>query len=262
MGRTLLVALLVGMSSLPSMPARRPLASSLTASTVLYGVRLSLTLSRRVYPQDALVHVIVQVKNVTHKSVQIGGTGGAVCRQWGPGVRVGNAAGQAVYPPAITWMLASCGPPIRLRPLAPGQAVRRQLFAILWGNHIQAVASVGRELVEIATPPLTVSLRPEPAPHLSLRTTSPSEIDVAPATPTQHGRFYYITSQVCFFPTPGAQGSSGSGWGIGHFERGTPDTDGTFHMRSGCEPPSRWSFAGGWLDHPVAVINYVQSYSR
>lgn len=24
------------------------------------------------------------------------------------------------------------------------------------------------------------------------------------------------------------------------------------------EPPTRWSFAAGWLDHPAAILNYLR----
>lgn len=255
-------ALLLFLCFLPPYSVQARPTSAYLAEVRTHGVELSLSLPRHDYPQDALVRVTVRLENISRRVVQVGATGAPACDRRGPGVLVSNASHQILYPPAITWLLPSCGPYLRPRSLRPGRTIRRGLFAILRGNQIQAIAAIGNKPVEITTPPLTVTLRSEPAPHLILRTTAPSEISISSATPTQRGSFYYITSEMCVFPTAGPQGGTGSGWGMTHFAFTTPDRDGVYRFASGCEPPTRWSFVGGWLNHPVATIEYIRPGSR
>lgn len=223
---------------------------------VSHGIQLSLTFRRRTYSQDALVRVTVRLVNVSHRVVLIGGTGAAMCGQRGPGIQVTDANNRVQYPPAVEWMLASCGPRIHPRPLRPGHVLQRKLLAILRGDRVRAVASLGNPSMQVLTPPVVLTLAHETPPHLSLSTTLPAEIDVAPATPDQRGSFYLTTSIVCLHTTPDASGNLGSGTGFPRFVRGAPDGDGVFRLPAGCDPPTRWSFAGGWLNHPVVTVNY------
>lgn len=255
-------ALLLFLCFLPPYPVQARPTSAHRVEVRAHGVELSLSLPRRDYPRDALVRVTIRLENISRQLVQVGVTGAAVCDRRGPGVQVSTASHQILYPPAITWLLPSCGPVFLPRALRSGRAIQRRLFAILRGNHIQAIAAIGKKPVEITTPPLTVMLRSEPAPRVILRTTAPSKISVSSATPAQRGSFYYITSEMCIFPTPGPQGGTGSGWGMTHFAFSTPDRDGVYRFASGCEPPTRWSFVGGWLNHPVATIEYIRPGSR
>jgi hypothetical protein len=221
-----------------------------------HGVELSLTFPRRTYPQDALVRVTVRLVNVSRRTVQIGGTGAAICGQHGPGVRVTDANNLQLYPPAAEWVLVSCGPPIHPRPLRPGHALQRKLLAILRGDRIEGVASLGNQSIQALTPPVLLRLTNEPAPHLSLTTSAPAEIAVTPATPDQRGAFYFTGSILCLHTTPDAGGGLGSGTGFPRFVRGTTGGDGVFRLPAGCDPPTRWSFAGGWLNHPAVTVDY------
>jgi hypothetical protein len=96
-------------------PVRARLGLVYHADVRSHGVRLSLTLPQRTYPQDALVRVIVRLENISRRIVQVGGVGAAVCDRRSPGIRVTGADNQVLYPPAIAWMLPSCGPSIMLR---------------------------------------------------------------------------------------------------------------------------------------------------
>jgi hypothetical protein len=251
---SLTVLLLLPFHVPPSVNAHPP--SLYTSQIGVHGVVLSVSLARRTYPQDALVRVTVRLVNVSRRAVQIGGTEAAICRQHGPGVRVTDANNRQLYPPAAEWVLASCGPPIRPLPLVPGHALQRKLLAVLRGDRIQGVASLGNQSIQVLTPPVIVRLTNEPAPHLSLTTSSPAEIDVTPATPDQRGAFYLTTSIVCLHTTPDASGNLGGGSGTPDFVRGTVGGDGVFRLPAGCDPPTRWSFAGGWLNHPAVTVDY------
>jgi hypothetical protein len=251
-----LVVLLLLPFEAPSVVSAHP-ASVYTSQIRAHGVMLSISLARRTYPQDALVRVMVRLVNVSRRTVQIGGTGAAICGQDGPGVRVTNANNRQLYPPAAEWVLASCGRAIHPLPLPPGHVLQRKLFAILRGDSIQGVASLGNQSIQVLTPPVILRLTNEPAPHLSLITSSPAEIDVTPATPDQRGAFYLTTSILCLHTTPDAGGSLGSGTGLPGFVRGTVGGDSVFRLPAGCAPPTRWSFAGGWLNHRAVTVDYI-----
>jgi hypothetical protein len=223
-----------------------------------HGVVLSVSLARRTYPQDALVRVTVRLVNVSQRVVQIGGTEAAVCDQQGPGVRVTDSTGRKLYPPAVTWLLASCGPPITPWPLLPGHVIQRKFLAVLRGDRIQAVVSFGDGSVEITTPPLPVVLVPEPAPRAMVQIAFLSHIDVTASTPSQQGRFYYMESEFCSTAPPSAQGAGGSAFGMTHFRFTTPNQNGVYRFSTMCSSLARWSFTGGWLNHRAVTVDYIR----
>lgn len=240
----------------PSVARAHP--ASIYASQIRsHGVVLSVSLARRTYPQDALVRVTVRLVNVSRRAVQVDGTEAAVCDQQGPGIRVSDRTGHKLYPPAITWLLTSCGPPIIPHPLLPGHVVQRRFLAVLRGNHIQAVASIGPSSFEITTPPLSVVLVPEAPPHAVVHPDYLSHIDVTPATPSQRGRFYYVESEACLANNPGAPGAVGSAARIGRFQFTRPNQDGVYRFSTICGSPTFWIFTGGWLNHRVATVEYT-----
>jgi hypothetical protein len=224
--------------------------------TRAHGVVLSVSMARRTYPQDALVRITVRLVNVSKRAVRVDGTEAAVCDQQGPGIRVTDSTDQTLYPPAIAWLFASCGPPIIPHPLLPGHAVQRRFLAVLRGNRIQAVASIGASSLEIATPLLSVVLVPEPAPQAVVHSEFLSHIDVTPSASGQRGRFYYMESEGCLGTTPGAGGSVGSAAGTTRFQFTLPDQDGVYRFSTMCGSPARWSFTGGWLNHPAVTVDY------
>jgi hypothetical protein len=226
-----------------------------TSQIRAHGVFLSISLARRTYPQDALVRVTVRLVNVSRRTVRVGATSGPVLGHYGPGVQVLGAGNQVLYPPAAEWVLAGGAKPVRPAPLLPGHTLQRKLLAILRGDRIQGIASLGAQSVRVLTPPLKLELTNEPAPHLTLITSAPAEIDVTPATPDQRGMFYLTTSILCLH-APDAGGNEGGGSGDARFERGTVGRDGVFRLPAGCDPPTRWSFAGGWLNHPAVTVDY------
>jgi hypothetical protein len=254
-GLVCLVVLLLLPFEAPSVAAAHP--ASLYASHIrAHGLVLSVSLERRTYPRDALVRVMVRLVNVSRLAVLIGRTQGSVCPQSGPGLRVTGSSGRMLYPPAITWLLASCGPPIHPRPLLPGHVIQRRFLAVLRGDRIQAVAGIDDGSVEIATPPLSVRLVPEAVPQAVVHPDFLSHIDVTPSTPSQQGRFYYMESEACLATTPGAQGTVGSAAGMAHFQFTMPDLHGGYSFSTMCGSPSRWSFTGGWLNHRAVTVDY------
>lgn len=231
-------------------------ASVYTSQIRSHGVMLSISLARRTYPQDALVRVTVRLVNVSQRAVLIGRTQGSVCPQSGPGIRVTDSSGRKLYPPAIAWLPASCGPPISPGPLLSGHTVQRRFLAVLRGDRVQAVVSIGASSLEITTPPISVVLEPEPAPRTVVHITFLSHIDVMASSPSQRGRFYYMESELCLATGSNARGAVGSASGMARFQFTTPDLHGRYRFSTICGSPSRWSFTGGWLDHRVVTVDY------
>jgi hypothetical protein len=237
--------------------ARAYPASVYTSQARSHGVVLSLSLTHRTYPQDALVRVTVRLVNVSQHAVLIGGTEAAVCVQQGPGIRVTDSTDRRLYPPAITWLLASCGPPIIPRPLLPGHVVQRRFLAVLRGDRIQAVASFGDGSVQIVTPPLSLRLVSEPAPRAVVHIASLPYIDVTASTTVQRGRFYYMESELCWAAGSNASGTVGSAFGVARFRFTLPNETGVYRFPTECGSPTRWSFTGGWLNHRAVTVDYT-----
>jgi hypothetical protein len=234
-------------------------ASVYTSQIRSHGVLLSVSLVRRAYPQDALVRVTVRLVNVSRRTLQVDGTEAAVCYQQGPGIRVTDSSGRKVYPPAIAWLLASCGPPISPRPLLPGHIVQRRFLAVLHGDRIQAVVSIGASSLEITTPPISLVLKPEPAPRAVVHITFLSHIDVMASSPSQRGRFYYMESELCLATGSNARGAVGSASGMARFQFTTPDLHGRYRFSTICGSPTFWNFTGGWLNHRAVTVKYIQT---
>ena len=213
---------------------------------VSQGLKLSLTVSKSTYPRDALIQVVITLQNVSRHPIALGATAAPECDWTGPGVQVVDGGGQVLYPPATAWLLGSCGKKIFPVPLRSGGELRRKTFAILRAADIQAVATVGTGAM-VVTPMLRLRLISRPSPQLTL-STYPVRIAVLPGAGWDD-RFYFLYSIHC----PGTPGMSK---GVPRWERGSTGGDGVFRLSADCSSPVRWAFVGGWLDHPVATLNY------
>ena len=234
-------------ASIPPHPAAF-VSRSHGVSVVSHGLKLTLAVSKATYSRDALIRVHLTLQNVSRLAIRLGGTRGPECNRWGPGVQVVNAGGQIVYPPATEWLLGSCGKPILSLPLRSGGTMRRTTLAILREADIQAVAMLGTDTL-VATPRLHLHLISGPSPQLTL-TTQPARIAVVPGT-GWGDRFYYLYSISC--PVTAGE-TTLTGWAT--WTRGATGGDGVFRRSAECSSPVQWRFVGGWLDHPVATLNY------
>jgi hypothetical protein len=245
-----------GSDAAPStLPVNRPITSAITA----HGVRLSLSLPRSTYPHNALVRVRLTLTNLSRHTIYVGSTAAPACAWYGPGVQVLGSSGQVLYPPATEWLLASCGPPILSRPLEPGRALRRTTFAILWGTAIRGVATLStatlRKAVTIESPLLYPHMIDEAAPSLTLKRQPGLQLTVAPAVPEQHGVFSFVFGVWCPGPNPPSL-EGGHATGVSRWQRAPTLLGRPFHLEAQCANPVRWVFAGGWLNHPVAAVDY------
>jgi hypothetical protein len=239
----------------PATTTDRAVTSSITA----HGMRLTLSLRRGTYPRTALVRVRLTLMNISHHAIAVGSTAAPECAWFGPGVQVLDSAGQVLYPPATEWIMASCGPRIMPKPLAPGRTVHHTTFAILLGSAIRAVATLSTATpgtaTTIETPLLHLHMIDETTPQLTVPSQPSLHLTVTPATPKQRGAFLFVFGILCPGPNPpslvGGFGTAVPGW-----QRASTHLGRAFHLEAQCANPVRWVFVGGWLNHPVATVDY------
>jgi hypothetical protein len=208
-----------------------------------YGLRLTLTVPRRVYPRNALVRVYIVARNITPHRVWILPTENFLPGDSFPQVDVLNGAGEALPPPLK--LLFIPGLPIPLpRALKPAQSIGADPLVVLTGSWLRAsIAAVpgytGRgafHLRFVRTRALRIFLVHGMAPRVVLNT-GPGDITVDVSSPVPvRGPLYSIFSSSCHYnyswtPTPP-------------------------YLNPGCRSPARWYALAGWLNHPIASISY------
>lgn len=218
--------------------------SGLIATTQWRRMELTVTMAQRVYPLGALALVHVRLTNVSRRVIRAS----FVCA---PGddmdVQVFSDAGRTVYPPAAPEL----PPPtpiclsIAIINMRPGQSVRADRYVILRARNIrvtfpfgggpnfvrgylQAWAIVG--LTTGVPPSVTLS----PAPKLSAR--------VGPVR-GPHGPLVFTYGETC---GPGKPDYTAQTWTVSP----TPV------IKPICPDPLGWQLVVGWLDQPVAYVNY------
>lgn len=77
--------------------AATPPVQKTVISAVSHGVKLTLMVPRRVYPRNALVRVVVTMRNLSQQDVQISGQGMFCCGQYSLGAVVRDTSGQILY---------------------------------------------------------------------------------------------------------------------------------------------------------------------
>lgn len=243
----------------PASSLARSASRSVTADTVAGGLNLRLSLPRDVYPLHALVRATIRVQNVSNQSVPLP----SPCP---PGVLFAEviASGDRIaYPPALRSELPANCPPPPPRPTAvaelpPGGVAHVKILVILRASHLRAVASMG--------PPggvtgrfLRIRLIHGETPRVQLRR-APLEALVRSRTPAQRGPLYYDAWAIC--QEPGATGpvyhGAETGWHVVRYH-----SPGGYlprpQLQAGqeCSQPVQWHLVAGFLNQPVACVDYV-----
>src|SRR5579875_727568 len=128
MVQVLIVTTVVSLSLLSQGLTSSTTAEARDGRALQRSIHVSLHLSRKSYPQNALVRTTVVVRNVSHHSVRVVQISPA-CGETNPRVEVVNPITGEAYPPIQdTWLAQSCGPPVPPRRLRPGQVLRRYIY--------------------------------------------------------------------------------------------------------------------------------------
>lgn len=235
---------------------------SVRVTTRTDGIKLSLILARHMYPRNALVLATMRLRNVSNASVLLP----SPCPPGAFLVQVVTPAGRMVYPPALRSQLpTSCPPPppeatVTAGSLPPAGVVQVRVPTILRAPRLRAVAELG--------PPggvtgrfLHIRLTRGDPPQVQLRL-APVEAVITPRKGEQSGPLYYDAWAICQArgPTgltyPGAE----TGWKVlRHGSRTGYLLRPQLQAGQGCNTPVQWHLVAGFLNQPVACVDYVSA---
>ncbi len=243
-------------ASLPTTSAAVPPVQKTVISTVSHGVKLTLMVPRRVYPRNALVRVVVTMRNLSQQDVQILGQGSYCCFPYTLGAVVRDRSDQIVYPGDRSE--PTPGPPLFPLTVAPRHSMSQRVFLVLRAGRVQGVVQVqkGSDYFTVQTPVVTVRLVTERAPQVILHAAVADQLTATIRPPTHmKGYLYYLGSFVC---------------GKSYLPAGLPFVEPfelSLHSRltADCSyagmPVSSWYVLAGWLNHPVVAIDYTRPSS-
>jgi hypothetical protein len=213
-------------------------------SSVAFGVKITLQMPRSTYPQNALARAVTIVQNVSSHPVSIRRP---LDGCWtNPTVITTSADGKTVYPAGLTTVFPHpCKVPI-IRQLAPGQIIRATRYLVVRGPIIRGLVFVGAGVAsQLATPAFPVRLTEGTAPQVAIRSTPNGPYAQISPVLAAHGAVRFISSAEC--------GSSGSG-GVVDVLRWTMVH--SFRVEAGCPGTEEWHAVVGWVNEPVAEIDY------
>jgi len=254
MGRKLLGFLLLAILSLPS-PARAG-SASLTTGTAAHGVRLTLTVPQQVYPKNSLIQVTLQLQNVSGRAIHLGVGNDSWCGDRAPWAQVVKSNGSAVYPLAMPDAAGpSCAGMYSSRQipgpsLAPGHRIIRRFLVILRTDRIREIVELftSKGLLPVRTPSIRLRLVAGLSPRMAWTRSPAMWVDIRPGGSNWEGPLRYVFAWSCGSSRTGFLQEGLDIWTVAHGSR----------FRPGCALPQQWDLVAGWLNHPVATIDYIR----
>jgi hypothetical protein len=253
----------------PSVPmAGASGTQGVTVSACSHDVCMSLTAAARTFPRNALISVKITVTNENKKTIWFERQSMAS----EPVAEVLSASDGVLYPPPFTMptldaIWKEAGPEL----FPSGSIIRAREYVVLRGSQVRAVTHFRIEVVDgsmitLRTPKVRLLLTATSSPTAALSTSPavsavlsrPRDAGQGPllhvgwyACPAGNGAIRYGGSGFYegFSTTPGAPNylvGSPYGW--------TPTLSRVLHP--GCSAPLEWHAVAGWLNQPVADINY------
>lgn len=224
----------------------------LQVETTARGVRLTLIVPHSIYAKNALVQVALLVQNVSHRVVTVDGA----CPDSGPRVEaeVTSRSGYPEYPVLehLPGIIGGGCVPRGSRRIAPGHTITVHRYVVLTHPGVRGTALLLTGVIQIQTKPTLVSLVPGSSPGLTIRTTGKVSA-VVERPPGVRGPLVFRGWSSCM--EYGARYSEiDPGWtqsnnGIAVPEIHSPD----------CHRIIEWHAVAGYLNQPIAVINYPRS---
>ncbi|MGI8827113.1 MAG: hypothetical protein ACR2JC_16025 [Chloroflexota bacterium] len=236
-------------------PARAVTANPVASSparksvTIRHGLELTMNLHRRVFERNALTVVSVEVLNVSRHAIHLerGETDN-------PFVSVLARSGEEVYPPALPLVTPQSDSSLSPQVLDPGQSFSHDVYVVIRGPSLRPVVLLQDSSTRrVAGTAVTVSLRPGPRPQVLLHTSPEISADILPST-TVYGPLIYQSMSACGLPHNGEMEevqAGPSGWTPAGGTRLAPV------WNPACTSGREWHVVAGWLDHPVARVDYV-----
>jgi hypothetical protein len=224
-------------------PATSTRISVSTVSTD--GVRLTLSLPRATYPRNALVRATVRIQNVGQHTVLtwIGDGCGT-----NPFIEVFDRQGHLVdQAPTITFDRSGGCEHVLGQPFRPGRVTVRHVFAVLREPYLRVVLTIGKNLNgRDVSAKLAVHLIAGAAPTVTINQSGEPAAAVH-RPPGATGPPYYSGSALCGTAAEPQATSMDLLW--------SPASS-TLH--SGCLQTREWHGLVGYLNYPVAAIDWTQ----
>jgi len=237
-----LSSLAASASPSPAVTVRTP--GSVRAVTISHGMKLSVSVTRRVYPRDALVWAYFSMRNISPHTLTVN-----------PGNDVEVMTGQrrVVFPPALSTP-GPTGGGLAVAHLKPGQRIDGSQLIILRAGYVIGAVSVGGNVrlgvpgVGVVTPALHLTLTAPDRPTFFLKTSPRVLADLQFARRLPGNRVEFTQFYQCGKPPHELQ--------VGSSLYGSWTIASSFRFRPGCPHPVRWQLIVGAIDHSVVTLNY------
>jgi len=233
------------------------------AGRVSHGIQLVVSLPHASYPWNALAAVTVRATNVSRHVVGIAPTEVPYsCWIDAPVIVVQRKDVSTAFPPAIPGEPGpNCAPTFitNAQELPPGKSIAMRQRVILRAAHVRAYLNlaIGGRSVEIITPRLSLHLFSSPPAQATLHLGS-QVFAMALPPPGAHGAVLIAEWWHCRGrPLVGAPGHMTIEGFDGPFRAVNPGRIRP-KLAAGCNRLLEWHAAIGWLNHPVAHIDYVR----
>jgi hypothetical protein len=221
-------------------------STTIRASQVEYGVKLTLSMARMHYPGNALVPVTVSAANVSGHPLDLLDE---QCLLANPRAEVLNRLGRVVFDLPISPLNPAPCPFPEPQLFPRGGLVGARQYVVLRASYVRAVVQiwVPNKVVAIKTKPLRVYLRRGIAPTevLGPSNTSPTYVDVTP-NERMHGPLLYTMSARCALPNGIQYYSQVLAW--------TPAR--STRIASGCAKTLEWHLTAGWTGGPAVRLDW------
>lgn len=269
---SLLLALLLSSFAVPR-DAGAQTGGPVTAETVSHGVRIVLSIPRRVYPRNALVRFTVTVQNVSPHNRYLQDWPPDWGGPYSPHILMRTASGRFVYEEGLSTFLAPTpGSASGNYILRPGASLTRHIRFVLEAPQVQAVEKIfdgytsfgarpgtptpprsrwAQHEWRVATPFVSLTLTNEPAPKLIIsRSAGRVRVIARPAAPVQ-GAPLFMDSLRCWTGPSTMWTNQHVPWAVARGGRFSSSVD------RHCPSRQPWHAVIGWPNHRVAFISYA-----
>jgi hypothetical protein len=220
----------------------------LQATRTAHGVRLTLSIRNRPYPQNVLVRVWARLENVSGHDIGLYDNGPQAAGKYIPQPVVRSASGGASLPISLTDYLPYPGPAPHVDLLSTGAVRDIPELVILRGPRVQLRLTVARPSTGFPRHTRTLAT---PYVHVTLTAADPPQVDLV---------MLRATASVRLTPPSGAHGNPLAVWYAvcedANSDQNIDWTPVSAVITPTCSPLTGWHEIVGWLGHSVAQIDW------
>lgn len=225
---------------------------SIVFSAKGHGVELSVKIPRQGYALNSLIQARIRIRNDSRRVIEMPGFP-EYCGSDNPSVFVNDPSGKQLYPPGVTPIFPPPCPFPRGEALAHNQTANATQYAIARGPYLQVALQVLRVrvggssgMVTVLTHSVRLQFVPKPAATVTLHPSRSGLYAIFHRPTGARGPMLFEASDNCA-PQDAQPGHQALSWEETLRTRLTPS----------CPAPARWVVVAGWLNYPVAQIDYT-----